>query len=123
MQSGSCSTAVLHKIPCFLHRKIGGSQDRVASKRVDLADISCTKNGNKGTFGCSSVPKTGTRAHSDVPLYQKPEGVHIRQNRPFASSGKNATFVGYVVALAIEVRRLCTHGLKLGSLVSHSEHS
>ena len=27
----------------------------------------CTKKWNEGTFGCSSVPKTGTRVHSRVP--------------------------------------------------------
>ena len=36
-----------------------------------------TKNRNEGTFGCSPVPKTGTRAHSDVGRYQEPERGYI----------------------------------------------
>ena len=55
--------------------------------------FSCTKNRNEGTFGCSPVPRTGTRVHSDVPLYQKQdEGTFAKtallRNRPktFVSS-------------------------------------
>ena len=59
------------KLPC-----VGGSQNGGFQTR-------CTKNRNEGTFGCSPVPKTGTRVHSDVPLYRQPERGHIRQNRPF----------------------------------------
>ena len=48
-----------------------------------------TTNGNEGTFGrslalgCSLVPKTGARVHSDVPRYQTPERGHIRPKPPF----------------------------------------
>ena len=31
-----------------------------------------------GFGGCSPVPKNGTRVHSDVPRYQKPERRYIR---------------------------------------------
>ena len=64
----------------------------------------------KGGFGgCSLVPKTGTRVHSDVPRYQKPERRYVRmfhgtknqnkgtfakttllRNRPFVSSLKKS---------------------------------
>ena len=36
-----------------------------------------------GTCGCAPVPQTGTKVHSDVPRYQKPERGYIRQNHPF----------------------------------------
>ena len=57
---------------------------RVVSKRVVLADVPWhQKRGNEGTFRCSPVPNTGTRAHSDVRRCQKPERGYIRQNHPF----------------------------------------
>ena len=45
-----------------------------------------TKNRDERTCGCSLVPKTGTRVHADVPLYQNSERGYIRHNRPFTKS-------------------------------------
>ena len=40
------------------------------------------QNRNEGTFGCSPVPKTGTRVHSDVLWYQKQERGHLHKLKP-----------------------------------------
>ena len=46
-----------------------------------------TKNRNEGTFGCSPVPQNGTKVHSDVSQYQKPERRHILRMSPVPKSG------------------------------------
>ena len=53
----------------ILTRKRSGRRKRAVPKRTVLADVPLCENRNEGTFGCSPVPETGTRVHSDVPLY------------------------------------------------------
>ena len=62
---------------------IGGSQKGDFQKGGFWRMFPGTQSRNEGTFECSLVPKTETRAHSGVPRYQKPESGCIRQNHPF----------------------------------------
>ena len=64
-----------------------GSSQEGGSKRVALADVSCTESRNKGIFRCSPGTKNGTRVHLNVPRYQRGD---VHQNHrlskpPFVS--------------------------------------
>ena len=52
----------------------------------------CTKNRNEGTFGCSPVPKTGTRARSPKPPFYKTAIACFlsNQNAPSRQMGREA---------------------------------
>ena len=61
----------------------------VAWKWVVLADvplgIPCTKNRDEGTFRYYSVPNSGTKVHSDVPLYQQQTPLLFQKAATFCS--------------------------------------
>ena len=66
-----------------------------------------TKNRNEGTFGCSPVPRTGTKVHSDVPGTKNRNKstfakTALLRNRPFVSSRiSNKPEIGQTKALAV----------------------
>ena len=62
---------------------LGGSHEGAFRKGGFGGCSLVPKNWSEGTLGCSPVPKTGTRVHSDVPLYQKPERGYIPPKPPF----------------------------------------